>query len=189
VRDSSEAILDELVVLRCRRGDHEAWEMLVRRYERRLLYYLRRLINSERDAYDVLQQTWMSAVKSLPGLRQPRALRVWLYRIARNQAADHLRRRGIRIDSVDPIALDHIADDACGEAARTEWLIDAAEEVHAALARLSLPHREVLTLHFLEDASIEDIAAVLKVPPGTVKSRIHYAKRALRDALQHREVE
>ncbi len=186
--DSSEAILDELLALRCRRGDAEAWRAVVRRFERRLLYFVRRLVDSERDAYDVLQQTWMSAWTSLPRLEEPRALRVWLYRIARNEAVTHLRRMGKRVDFVDPDALNAVPDDASGAPGDDDWPADTAEEVHEALGRLSLPHREVLTRHFLEDASEEEIAAVLKVPPGTVKSRLHYARRALRTALEGREV-
>ena len=61
---------------------------------------------------------------------------------------------------------------------------EAAEQVHAGLSALSIPHREVLTLHFLEDLSVEETATVLGVPPGTVKSRLYYAKRALRDVLE-----
>jgi RNA polymerase sigma-70 factor (ECF subfamily) len=62
-----------------------------------------------------------------------------------------------------------------------------AEAVHAALAKLSLAHREVLTLHFLEDVSIQEIAFVLEVPAGTVKSRLYHAKRALRQAIERDE--
>ena len=59
--DDSEHILDELLALRCRRGDRGAWKDLVGRYERRLLYFIRRLVDAERDAWDVLQQTWTEA--------------------------------------------------------------------------------------------------------------------------------
>ena len=64
---------------------------------------------------------------------------------------------------------------------------DNAEQVHHGLSRLSLSHREVLTLHFLEDLSLERMAEVLDVPPGTVKSRLYYAKRALRAVLDQEE--
>ena len=188
MRDDAEAILCELLVLRCRRGDPAAWRDVIRLFERRLFYYLRRLVgDAERDAWDVLQQTWLEAFTGLPRLAEPRALRTWLYRIAHCQAASHRRRAGR--DTVDgsvdvgevPI-VDAAADDADPFAAA-----EAAEQVHAGLARLSVPHREVLTLHFLEDLPVEEIAVVLGVPPGTVKSRLHYAKRALREVLEPQE--
>ncbi|MEO6436757.1 MAG: sigma-70 family RNA polymerase sigma factor [Tepidisphaeraceae bacterium] len=182
---SSERILDELLARRCRRGDADAWRALVGRYEKRLLYFVRRLVDDERDAYDVLQQTWMSAVTGITTLAEPRALRTWLYRIARNEAINHLRRQGRRIEAIDSPALEAVADDSIDD---DEWSAEAAEQVHAAMRKLSLPHREVLTLHFLEDASVEEIAAVLEVPPGTVKSRLHYARAALRGELERREV-
>lgn len=183
--DSSERYLDELLALRCRRGDDEAWRLLVRRYERRLLYFIRRLVSNERDAYDVLQQTWMSAFDSLPRLKEPAALRTWLYRLARNRAASFLRGRGERIEFVDSAAIDQMSDDESPESS-----IDApAETVHQALGALSLPHREVLTLFFLEDASIADIATILDISPGTVKSRLHYAKSALKSELERLEVQ
>ena len=185
MRDDAEAILCELLVLRCRRGDPAAWREVIGLFERRLFYYLRRLVGDvERDAWDVLQQTWMEAYKNIARLAEPRALRTWLYRIAHCQAVSHDRRAGR-----DLLAADESTDpgDVPAEAADPFAAAEAAEQVHAGLARLSVPHREVLTLHFMEDLPIDEIALVLDVPPGTVKSRLHYAKRALRDVLEREE--
>ena len=182
---SSDRILDDLLARRCKRGDGQAWRVLVGRYEKRLLYFIRRLVDDERDAWDVLQQTWLSALKNIARLDEPRALRTWLYRIARNEAVNHLRRDGRRIETIDSDAVENVADDSADD---EMWSSEAAEQVHAALGKLSLPHREVLTLHFLEDASVEEIAAVLDVPSGTVKSRLYYARDALRRQLEQREV-
>lgn len=179
----SERILDELLVLKCRRGDAAAWRDLIARWERRLFYFVRRLVGGERDAWDVLQQTWLAAYKALPSLQEPRALRAWLYRIAHRQAISHLRRTG---GAPDAGAAD--IDDAGGVVADPgddrAFAAETAEHVHAGLATLSLAHREVLTLHFLEDVSVDEIAAVLDVPAGTVKSRLFHAKRALRAAIE-----
>ena len=181
--NESERILDELLVLRCRRHDTAAWRELIGRWERRLFYYARRLVGSERDAWDVLQQTWLAAYQALPTLRESRALRAWLYRIAHRQAVSHLRRTGAAPDGAAAgieTAAD-VPDDASGD---PSFPAEVAEQVHAALAALSLAHREVLTLHFLEDVSVDEIAAVLDVPAGTVKSRLFHAKRALRAAIE-----
>lgn len=183
----SESLLDELLVLKCRRGDVRAWRDLIKRYEQRLLYFIRRLVGRERDAWDILQQTWMGALKSLKRLDDPRMLRTWLYRIARNIAVTHLRRSGREAMNVDPNDLQELPDAAGDPNAPPEdepWPTDAPQLLHAAMARLSVPHREVLTLHFLEDASIDEIAAITEVPPGTIKSRLYYAKRALRAEIE-----
>ena len=179
----SEQILDELLVLRCRRGDSAAWRQLIGRWDRRLLYYIRRIVSGERDAWDVLQQTWLAAFQALPSLKEPRALRAWLYRIAHRRAISHLRHAGSAPDA-DAGALDDVGDVPAEDDDGGAFPAEAAERVHACLARLSLAHREVLTLHFLEDVSIEEIASILGVPPGTVKSRLFHAKRALRAAIE-----
>ena len=189
MRDDAEAILCELLVLRCRRGDAAAWREVIGLFERRLFYYLRRLVgDAERDAWDVLQHTWMEAYRGIHRLAEPRALRTWLYRIAHCQAVSHARRAGRETQATDDATdVGDLPAEAAGAGADPFAAAEAAEQVHAGLARLSLPHREVLTLHFLEDLPIEEIAAVLGVPPGTVKSRLHYAKLALRDALEREQ--
>jgi len=179
----SERILQELLVLRCRRGDAAAWRELIRGWERRLFYYVRRLVGGERDAWDVLQQTWLAAFKALPTLNEPRAFRAWLYRIAHRQAVSHLRSTGAAPDA-RAAGIDDAAEMTDDGADDPTFSAEAAEAVHAAMSRLSLPHREVLTLHFLEDMSVDEVAAVLDVPPGTVKSRLFHAKRALRAAIK-----
>lgn len=89
--NEQDLILCELLVLRFRRRDRSAAEELVALFEKPLLYYLRRLVRSEDDAWDLLQETWISAFRALPGLRDTRALPAFLYRTARNQALAQLR--------------------------------------------------------------------------------------------------
>ncbi len=166
-------------MLRCRLGEPAAFDELMRAWEPRLLYYLRRLVSQEADAWDALQRTWLAVFRDLRRLKEPRALRAWLYRVARNQAASHCRdeftHRSRVDDEADP---DQVVD--------LHWAptVDEAGRVHAALASLSLPHREVVTLHFLEEMPLDEIATVTGAPVGTVKSRLHYAKRALKGLLE-----
>lgn len=166
-----EAVAQELLAVRCRRGDHAALDELVRTYEARLLYFIRRLGADEADSWDVLQKTWVRVLGGIGRLDDPCSLVPWLYRVARNAARSHARDR-------DP-PHEPLLDVPGVEIPR----FDDAETVHRGLLRLSRPHREVLTLFFLEDLSVEQAAAVLEVPPGTVKSRLHYAKLALRKVL------
>jgi RNA polymerase sigma-70 factor, ECF subfamily len=175
----ADLILCELLVLRCQRRDPDAPAELVALFEKPLLYYLRRLVGSEADAWDLLQETWMSAFRALAGLRDARALPAFLYRTARNHALAHLRKRDADLRLY--AAVDADQPDADPEPA---FGPDDAAAVHAGLERLSLPHREALTLFFLQDLSIEEIASVLGIPPGTVKSRLHHSKKALRAVLR-----
>lgn len=173
-----QAILRELVVLRCQRGDRDAFDALVREWEGRLFYYIRRLVESEEDAWDVLQQTWLQAFKGIRSLETPERLPAWLYRIARCRAAtrwrDHYRELVRHEEPTDLAELEAPEDDRH---------FDDAARVHQALEQISLAHREVLTLFFLEDLSLAQMAEVIDVPLGTVKSRLWHAKRALRAVL------
>ncbi|MDI6450786.1 RNA polymerase sigma factor [Anaerobaca lacustris] len=177
-----EAIYCELLVLRCRQGQRAALEELVRTWERPLFYFVRRLIDNEDEARQVLQQTWVSVLQGLGRLREPRKLPAWLYTIARITALTHLRRQyGEKAMSR---ANESVPFQEANDGQRD---FDNAEQIHYGLGRLSLIHREVLTLFFLQDLSLEEIASVLEVPVGTVKSRLHHAKRMLKAILVREE--
>lgn len=187
-RESSELsterdlIYYELLVLRCRRRDEGAMEELIHHWERRLLYYVRRLVSDEEDAWDVMQETWLKVVRQIGMLREPRSLPMWLYRIARNTAMSRLRGRYADRAMLDE---EEVAEDLPEQADSSTF--EDAEQVHYALGKLSLPHREALTLFFLEDLSVDEIARLLGVAVGTVKSRLHFAKKALRAVIEQEE--
>ncbi len=172
-------IQSELLVLHHLRGDRRAAAQLVALWEERLFYYLRRLAGDEQEAWDLLQQTWAKVFSGLRRLDRRSSLPAWLYRIARNTAMDRLRQQLAERRAVQELEEWAAAEEDPGEEAFAN-----AELVHYGLSQLALPHREALTLFFLDDLSIEEIAGVLELAPGTVKSRLHYAKRALREALQ-----
>ena len=169
----------ELLVLRCRRKDKEALQELVRTWEQRLFYYVRRLVDNEQDSWDILQQTWLHVIRGLSSLKEPRSLPAWLYRVARNTAMRHLR-----TEYRENTLREEAGEIPDGEVTTEDSTFDNAEQVHHALTQISQPHREVLTLYFLGDLSTEEIAGILDVPPGTVRSRMFYAKRALRSHLE-----
>jgi RNA polymerase sigma-70 factor, ECF subfamily len=173
----SDRLDERVLILRCRIGDREALAELIRRHSRRLRYFIGHLADSPDLTEDILQDTWVGVIGKLHTLRNAGSFTAWLYRIARNTAYQHFRKgkRDCRLhDNIVPP--DEPADDAFSPA-------DAAR-VHAGLKRLPPAHREALVLRFLEQMSYQQVAEVLGCSLNTVKSRIHYAKLALRKELE-----
>jgi len=170
-------IESELLVVRWLRGDREAFGGLVRLWERSLFYYVRRLVDAEQDAWEVLQETWLKVFKAGKSLRDPAAFPAFLYRTARNAAVSRLRENVPQSDE----RVEDVGDEN-GEEWVTEF--DDAEQVHRALDRLPVLHREVLTLFFLRELSLEEIAGLLEIPVGTVKSRLFHARRAIHRVIE-----
>ena len=176
---SLDSVKQELLALRCGRGERAAFEELIRTWEDRLFYFIRRYVDRREDAYDLLQQTWLKVVRNIRSLKEPGRLAPWLYRIARNTCLNHGRVRSEYVAAPLEDSADHAADRPDGTRR-----FGRAEEVHYGLGRISLPHREVLTLFFLQDVTLAEIARIVGVSEGTVKSRLHHAKAALRRALE-----
>ena len=169
---------ERLLVLRCQTGDPIAFEELVLLYQPRLRYFLRVLLRSDSDVDDRLQEIWLDVYRGIARLTEPAAFASWLYRIARNRAFRVLRKQ-----REPPLSLEGIDLPDKG-AVEPSWSAEDAQGLHAALDSLAAEHREVLLLRFIEEMSYEDIARVTNCPVGTVRSRIHYAKRALRCVLE-----
>jgi RNA polymerase sigma-70 factor (ECF subfamily) len=170
---------DEWIALRCQHGEPGAFGDLVREMERPLLYFAQKLVNDEDKALDVLQEVWLKAFQTIRRLDNPRLVRAWLYRLTRGLAIDRVR-KDVAAERRESVHAEERVDPDEGPSFENE---DAAA-LHQALDALDVRHREVLVLHFLEDMTIPEIAAVVGCAEGTVKSRIHYAKRALQAALQ-----
>jgi RNA polymerase sigma-70 factor (ECF subfamily) len=170
---------DEWIALRCQHGEPEAFADLVREMERPLLYFARKLVNDEDKALDVLQEVWLKAFRTIRRLENPRSVRAWLYQLTRGLAIDRIRKE------VAEEQREKLHAEERGETSE-EPSFDAEDAValHRALDTLDVRHREVLVLHFLEDLSLTEIATVVGCSVGTVKSRMHYAKRALHAALR-----
>jgi RNA polymerase sigma-70 factor (ECF subfamily) len=181
MNDAAGPLYERVLVLRCQTGDPAAFAELVERYGPRLGYYLRKMLQGTGAAEDALQDVWFDAFRGLPGLHDPGALAAWLYRLARVRAARELRRRGPPCRPLEETDLSTAADEQ--DAFRAE----DAERVHAGLDRLAAEHREVLVLRFLEGMDYADMARVIGCPLGTVRSRLHYAKRALRAVIEEEE--
>jgi RNA polymerase sigma-70 factor (ECF subfamily) len=177
--DEREALADELLGIRCLLGERDAFDALAERWHQPLWLFLRRLTGSDEAADDAVQESWLRILRAMPKLRDPTRLRPWLFAIARRVAMDRLRQHYAEPvdESADLAAL--AADDAAS---------DRAEELavmHDEIARLPMVEREVLVLFYLHELSLAQLAEVLAVPVGTVKSRLFRARRMLRRQLTH----
>ncbi len=170
---------DGLLVVRCQARDELAFRELVRRWEPRLYYYLRRMIEDESAVWDVLQNTWLAVFRHLPRLEDARKFPGWLYRIAHDQAVNWLQKEKRYVCQPDE-QLESLAECEDSLSNPTE---DAAL-IHQALSTLSPPHREALTLFYLEGFSLLQIANIVGLPEGTIKSRLHQARKNLAKTLK-----
>jgi RNA polymerase sigma-70 factor (ECF subfamily) len=169
--------VDELV-LRCQTGDSAAFEELFERFQPRLRYFVRRLDQAGTDVDDLLQDIWLAVFRKITTLREPTVFPVWLYKIARNRIYRHSQKKQ-RIVGMPQEELSISADDD-----EPDFEVNMADKIHKALIKIQPHHREVLTLHFLELMPYESIAEVVGCNLGTVKSRMHYAKKSLRSELE-----
>ncbi len=176
--DPAELIYERLLVVRAQAGDESAFVELVERYSPRLRYFLRKILASADSAEDALQDVWVDVLRHLPRLEDPLALRAWLYRIARDRAFGRLR-KARRVE----VPLDELQAVDPATAEENDFSAEDAARIHAALDGLPEEQREVLVLRFLEEMSYDEIARVLGCQLGTVRSRIHYGKQALRRLL------
>jgi len=175
--DTAARLRDEWLALRCQAGEPDAFEDLVCGMERPLLYYAAKLLGSQERALDALQDVWVRVFRDIRRLRDPASLRPWLYRLTYGIAIDRLRRDSSRKRAEDAHA------GRFEETAEPTFSRQDADAIHQALDRLDLRYREILVLHFLEGFSLEEIAAVVGCPEGTVKSRMHHAKQAMKELL------
>jgi RNA polymerase sigma-70 factor (ECF subfamily) len=176
--ENEDRALYEWLALRCQAGDPGAFEDLVAVMERPLLYYATSLTGSQDDGLDVLQDVWIRAFRRIGELREPAALRAWLYRMTHGVAVDRIRRNRSR----ERVEEEQYA--GFGEADEPSFAEEDAAAIHAALNEIGLKHREVLVLYFLQDLSMADIAQIVGCSEGTVRSRIFYGKKAMKDILK-----
>lgn len=174
--------VDALLVVHAQRGGTDAFRQRVDRYERRLLYFVRRMVGEQEEAFDILQETWVTAHRRIVRLREPMAFSAWIYRIARDHAIDRLRRRRPNHAWLEELPEEPAAnsDEDFADLERAE----NAERVHRCLAEMTPAHREVLVLRFLEEMSLEQIRDVVGCSLGTVKSRLFHAKRWMRRKIE-----
>src|SRR6266498_922043 len=172
---------EQLPVQQARVGSPEAWEILFKRYQLPLYVYAFELVHHEQTCLDVVQETFINAARHLGSLREDEKFGSWLFGIAHQKCIQHWRKH-----NREKILLDECGSPHEYAGGPDEMLIRQEQEADfmKLLHQLPLPHRSVLLLHFIEEFPLEEIAFVTAAPLGTVKSRLHYAKRALRKLLE-----
>jgi RNA polymerase sigma-70 factor, ECF subfamily len=179
--DLADRLYLPVLIVRCQVGDRVAFEELIALVNPRLRSFLQKLLASPDRVDDIAQDVWLDVFRDFPRLENIHSFLPWFYRIARNRAYRLLRRRDRRVEPLEDIEL------AVTEEPEPQFTAEDASRVHAALDQLSPEHREVLLLRFMEQMSYDDVAQVTGCPVGTVRSRIHNAKRGLRDIIEREE--
>jgi RNA polymerase sigma-70 factor, ECF subfamily len=177
---------DRRLIAECLGGKRDAFGELVSRYQTRLYNAALRLVHSPDDAADVVQEAFLSAYQALHTFKGDAEFFTWLYRITFN-AAISLKRKKRPVISLDANAQDSgFEPDDQSEYVKPGAALERTEDerrLNAAIAKLSAEHREVLLMKDIDGLKYEDIAEVLGVPIGTIRSRLHRARLELRDLL------
>lgn len=158
-------------------GDEKAPELLAERWHHRILGHAARLVADGDAARDVAQEAWIAIARGLSRLRDPARFRAWAYRIVANKSRDWIRREQSRRG-----AYLKFAESARQESSRTHD--DRLDALTRALVGLPEEQHAILAWFYLEDMSVREIADVLSIPEGTVKSRLFYAREALRASVE-----
>ncbi len=189
------AATDQQIVALAKAGHDAAYRELIRRYERPLFSLLFRMVRDRELAEDLAQETFIKALNAIESYRPEFKFSSWIFKIGNNAAIDHLRRR--ELDTLSLEGSPHAETPEAVEATalqigdRQESPLDEVEarelggQIEAAIARLRPEYRSCILLRHVEGRAYEEIAQMLNLPLGTVKTYIHRARNELRRALSH----
>lgn len=171
---------DEWLVVRCQLGERPAFDALIERWHAPLWRYVRQLTPNDDVAQEIAQEVWLRVIRGISRLRDAAKWRAWLFGIARRVLMDRLRAQYAM-----PLAVEtELADVPVDDTGVDPEVLSTA--LHDELAKLPLVEREVLTLFYLRELSLGEVADILGIPLGTVKSRLFRARQLLRRELEAR---
>ena len=183
--------IDRQLVARAQRGDKQAFELLVEKYQRKLARLLSRFIRDPAEVEDVTQEAFIKAYRALPAFRGDSAFYTWLYRIGINTAKNYLMAMGRRAPTSTEVEAEEAEGFEEGEQLRDintpESLLlsnEIAETVNATIEKLPEELRKAIQMREIEGMSYEDIAQAMNCPIGTVRSRIFRAREAIAEQLR-----
>jgi RNA polymerase sigma-70 factor (ECF subfamily) len=182
---------DQSLIADCLEGNPAAFGALVSRYQDRLYNTVYRLVDNPDDASDVVQEAFLSAYLSLRHFKGDAQFFTWLYRIAVNAAITHRRRqrsgmKPIKTSDSAP-GVEPLDMAVCNRPGHALEMAEDEFRIHQALQRLSPEHRTVLVMRDMDDMKYEEMAEILHVPIGTVRSRLHRARLEFKDMLERDE--
>lgn len=169
---SVEQLVDEILVMDCQSGRVKAMEILVSRWQKRLWQYAYKLTGNAEASWDITQDSWLSIIKGLRKLRDPANFKAWAYKITTNKSIDWIRRS----KAVKQVSIDEIEEQQSSRKKDTG--------VKELLEKLDIRKKVILYLYYFEQLNISEISVALKVPKGTVKSRLHIARNELKKLYQ-----
>ncbi|HEX7896260.1 MAG TPA: sigma-70 family RNA polymerase sigma factor [Planctomycetota bacterium] len=177
---------DRELVARCQLGEADAFNELVNRHQDRVYAAVTRFCGNGEDAADVVQRAFINAYRKISEFKGDAAFSTWIYRIAFNQAISFRRENrrpsiSLHAKDEDGLIAEPVDDRAPGESMETE---ETRKKVQQALERLEEEDRQIIILKDLQGHSYDEIAAILEVPKGTVRSRLHRARMELKEKLK-----
>ena len=193
-REQSTELTDEVLIQRTLDGETRAFDVLIRRHSRKLTSMLISMLNNEADAYDVAQTSFLKAFHSLRYFKGQSSFYTWLYSIALNQGRNFLRKRkrertnSYSLDNTengDPLEKNADLSDTniSSDPVRQAHITDLRQKLTDAIAQLSPAHQEVINLCDIQGLSYPEIAKYINISEGTLRSRLHYARRQLQGIL------
>lgn len=172
---------EESLVRRAAQGDEQAYGRLVQLYHTRLFNFVRSMVRNDELAEDITQESLVKAYFSLSRLENPASFKSWLFRIANNNTLDYLRKKKLAMVDVD----DNIRESYVEAGTPEDGAVARARTAHIreALGKLKPDQRSILVMCDLQGLSYQEIAEALRIPFGTVQSRIFYARKKLKEFL------
>ena len=177
MKRTPDEIVDELLVLQSQAGSARAWRQLVQRWQPKFYAQARRLTANQEGAADVVQETWIAIMRSIHRLEDPARFRAWAHRIVANKSADWIRKQQRERKVIDRVAVDLGDRD---ESVSDTSMIRRIDTLKQAIQTLPRAHRHLISMFYTENMSLIEIAHVLAIPVGTVKSRLHSIRQELR---------
>ncbi|MGH7449740.1 MAG: RNA polymerase sigma factor [bacterium] len=189
LRKSETQISDEDLIEKFQRGDIYAYELIVKRYKDQLLNFVYRFLGNHEEAEDVVQETFLRVYRNRHAYQRVAKFSTWIYTIAGNLARTELRRRNRRrIFSLSSMGVEdkeyEISDDVLSPERHTNTVL-SEEIIQKEINKLSPKFREVIILRDIQELSYEEISKIIRVPIGTVKSRVNRARLRLQGRLKH----
>lgn len=176
---SQEDVLTEFTAAGARNGDRRSFDLLYRQWQPKLTRFAVRLTRNPDAVVDIMQDSWVAIAKGLPRLNHTARFKAWAYRIVSNKCRDWIRREQARRRLADQVEESHIQSPPGSDPTS-----EAVSAIRRALRFLPEEQRTILMLFYIEEWSVRQIAALFRIPEGTVKSRLYHARKTLKGVLE-----